>query len=356
MKLSFNIQSANAATLTIQREEGDKPAKASGFTRGIHGWGAEIHLLGMMQKRLEPLGFNLTRSGVQRDAHMMGDEHMQYLRPRRKDLRKTGNDFPCIYIFDGGYAVRSSAEDYNDGKPVTFQVSLNVFDEESGFDQSNCWNIIQDICERNNIECKIDKWLLPATYEVVDVLVNYHSEPELWTVGAYGRTDVDCEDDPVQIGDTEDYADEKEGKAGAIESAVNLAEMFVSFTHQAQRVVILVEGNEYAVYDLEFNSEGRPVARNAEHQLITAGELMEGDRVDLESCPTFHNHITAEFEYAEVSYFERENDDCVCVGYEGVGTVGYSPLQQLRIKRRELVAREAGSTVEEYFAAVTPAS
>lgn len=45
--------------------------------------------------------------------------------------------------------------------------------------------------------------------------------------------------------------------------------------------------------------------------------------VDLESCPYLHNHPSAEYEYAVVEYVNRETEDCVIIGYEGIDRVGY---------------------------------
>lgn len=52
-------------------------------------------------------------------------------------------------------------------------------------------------------------------------------------------------------------------------------------------------------------------------------DLIEGDLVDLSSCPFLKNHPSATFEYAQVVLVEQETPDCVVIGYEGVDHVGY---------------------------------
>lgn len=64
---------------------------------------------------------------------------------------------------------------------------------------------------------------------------------------------------------------------------------------------------------------------------VKVEDLKEGDKVDLESCPYLKNHPTAEYEYAEVCYVNRESDNCVAVGYEGMDEVGYQAGTILKI-------------------------
>lgn len=148
MKFSFYVGLNDTGELTIQRERDDQRAKASSFTANVHGWGAEIHLLGMVRNELNKFGFNLSRIKVSRDGHMMGDDHMCYLRPPKTDLRKSESSFPYIYIFDGGYAVRNSAEDYNAYKEVKFQIVGNVFTD---YPQSDWENKLRRLCEQSEI-------------------------------------------------------------------------------------------------------------------------------------------------------------------------------------------------------------
>jgi|TARA_Y100000034_G_C6657371_1_gene288041 hypothetical protein len=161
MKITFSI-GTEVGAIYVQREDGDTKAQASGFTRSLHGWGAEIHLLGMMAKKLNAMGFNLTRTTCQGDGHMYGDQWMQYLRPRKADLRKTGMDFPCLYIVDGQYAVLSSAEEYNKGEEVRFEVHGDVYGEPndgkpSPYAQPNWWRMVKTICDEHGVECRLSE-------------------------------------------------------------------------------------------------------------------------------------------------------------------------------------------------------
>jgi hypothetical protein len=56
---------------------------------------------------------------------------------------------------------------------------------------------------------------------------------------------------------------------------------------------------------------------------VAVENIKIGDRIDLASCRFLKNHPTADFQYAEVSHFERETEDCVVIGYEGIGWIGY---------------------------------
>lgn len=62
----------------------------------------------------------------------------------------------------------------------------------------------------------------------------------------------------------------------------------------------------------------------------SAGDLLPGDMVDLESCPHLKNEPLAEFEYGEVVSVVRESPDCVVVSYEGISAAGYAPDTRLR--------------------------
>ena len=162
MKITFSL-GTEAGSITIQREAGDKKAEASGFTRSIHGWGAEIHLLGMLAKQLNAMGFDLVCRRVAEDGHMYGDDYMKYLKPRKQSLRKGGMDFPCLYIVDGSYAVRSSSQAYNKGDEVRFDVHGNIYGELSDdgkhgpYDQPDWFNIVKRLCDAAEITCELSE-------------------------------------------------------------------------------------------------------------------------------------------------------------------------------------------------------
>jgi hypothetical protein len=67
----------------------------------------------------------------------------------------------------------------------------------------------------------------------------------------------------------------------------------------------------------------------------TVENLKAGDLVDLESCPFLKDEPTAFSEYAEVSFVERETEDCVLVGYEGIDHVGYALGTELLVCKLE---------------------
>jgi len=153
MKIKFFI-GTEAGGLYIQREEGDPKAKASGFTRNVHGWGAEIHLLHLIKTALNALGFNLCCVRLATDSHLMGDDHMKYLRTPKAALKKSHVGYPYMYIVDEGYAVRSSAEAYNKGEEVHFRVHGNVFKDD--YPQPRWWLLVKALCE-DHIPCELSE-------------------------------------------------------------------------------------------------------------------------------------------------------------------------------------------------------
>jgi hypothetical protein len=68
---------------------------------------------------------------------------------------------------------------------------------------------------------------------------------------------------------------------------------------------------------------------------INAGDIREGDLIDLDTSIFFKDHPTAPYELGEVSYVERETEHCVCIGIEGVGTAGYDPTHPFLAERPE---------------------
>lgn len=55
------------------------------------------------------------------------------------------------------------------------------------------------------------------------------------------------------------------------------------------------------------------------------------DRIDLSSCPYMNKHPMAEFEYGLVVHTERETENCIVLGYEGIDHVGYPVGTQLAV-------------------------
>lgn len=72
---------------------------------------------------------------------------------------------------------------------------------------------------------------------------------------------------------------------------------------------------------------------------VKVKDLLEGDLVDLEGTGYFVGNPYIESEYAEVSAIEPETPDCTCIGYEGLGAIGYDPedtVQALAERYHEL--------------------
>ena len=152
MKIKFSL-GRDGGTLAVQREKDDPRAKASGFTREVHGWGAEIHLLYMIRVALNAMGFNLASVKVSDDGHLMGDDHMRYLRTPLRSLRKSDVDYPYLYIIDDHYAVRSSSEEYNQGDEVCFKITGNPF--ATDFPQPDWHEKVKAICDKHKIPCEV---------------------------------------------------------------------------------------------------------------------------------------------------------------------------------------------------------
>lgn len=140
--------------LYVTRNGGTK-ARPSGYTRKVHGWGAEIHLLSLIRRRLAQAGIHVVKKAVQKDplfAHLWGDEHTPYLRTR-SDERRTQ---PNIYIYDADYAIRSSAEYYNDEQEVRFSVQGDIFQKDGQPPFQPDWNRrLLQLCEQGGIPCEL---------------------------------------------------------------------------------------------------------------------------------------------------------------------------------------------------------
>lgn len=155
MKIRFGI-GPEAGSMVVQKEHSDRKARCSGFTRGTssEGWGAEIHLLYLILQVLNAAGFNLSSIKLAADKQMYGDDHMRYLRTPKKSLRKAKVLFPYIYVVDGNYALRSSAEVYNKGEEVRFEVHGNVFAED--YPQPDWYNKLKLLCDASeDVECTL---------------------------------------------------------------------------------------------------------------------------------------------------------------------------------------------------------
>ena len=88
----------------------------------------------------------------------MGGNDMKYLRPRKKSLRKGEMAFPLIYIIDGDYCLRSSADLWNACEPIAFDVHGNCYGERvdgklGPYSQPNWYNILKRLCDKYGREC-----------------------------------------------------------------------------------------------------------------------------------------------------------------------------------------------------------
>jgi len=133
MKIHIHLAGQSSGTLVVQRETGDLTCRGPG-------WSAEHQLLHRIKQRLNVSKFNLIKKRAQSDGHMWGDEATPYLRAANKVRRH-----PHIYIYDADYATRSSAEDFNKGKEVTFSIVGNIWD---GVDQPNWPEICRILCSK----------------------------------------------------------------------------------------------------------------------------------------------------------------------------------------------------------------
>lgn len=125
MWIRFNMVAGTDRGWLMVERRGDKRARASGYTHNVHGWGAEIHLLHMIMVNLNRNGFRLAKIKVSADGHLMGDEHMVYLRPPLSALKQGELSYPLIVIIDEDYAIRSSAKYYNRGETARFTIYGN---------------------------------------------------------------------------------------------------------------------------------------------------------------------------------------------------------------------------------------
>ena len=160
--LKFTLGTGGGALYVTKPEGGDR-ALASGFTRKTHGWGAEIHLLYLIRKKLETAGILLAKKRVQNDkhfCHLFGDNDMCYLRTPIQQKNK----MPHFWVVDGSYAVRSSAEQYNKGEEVRFEVLGDIFcgNDDSPL-QPDWYEQLAVLCEKGGIPCEVYQFAsLPA--------------------------------------------------------------------------------------------------------------------------------------------------------------------------------------------------
>ena len=137
MKLTNKLYS-DSGRLLVKREPGDHRCNAGGWGSG---WGPEHQLMYRIKRRLNACGFNLIKKRAQSDGHIWGEEATPYLRSANKVRRH-----PHIYIYDGNYAVRNSAEEFNTGEEVCFTITGNIWDR-----QLDWTSIVRRLCGEGGI-------------------------------------------------------------------------------------------------------------------------------------------------------------------------------------------------------------
>lgn len=135
-------------TVTLQREPGDPKARGGGWS-AHHGWGPLHQLLHWLKERLNAAGFNLAKKRMSADGHMFGDDETPYLCARNNVRRH-----PHVYIYDGQYACRDAADEFNAGEEVTLLIAGNVYAE---VDQDNWWQIVRDLCREDGIPVTVSR-------------------------------------------------------------------------------------------------------------------------------------------------------------------------------------------------------
>lgn len=152
--LKFVLGTGGGALYVTKPKGGDR-AVASGFTRRTHGWGADIHLLYLIRRKLEVAGILLARKRVQGDkhyCHLYGDNYMCYL---RTPIHRKGN-MPHFWIIDGNYMLVSSAEEYNKGNEVRFEILGDIFQKRGEPPLQPDWfERLAELCEKGGIPCQV---------------------------------------------------------------------------------------------------------------------------------------------------------------------------------------------------------
>ena len=69
--------------------------------------------------------------------------------------------------------------------------------------------------------------------------------------------------------------------------------------------------------------------------ILRADQLKVGDYVDLEGDPIAdpdRDTVAFEFEWQEVASVEQETPDCIVIGLEGSGGVGFPPNHLIKVR------------------------
>ena len=86
------------------------------------GWGsAESQLLHHIKKTLISAGYDVIKKRMAKDGHLYGDDTTQYIRSR-----KIGKGTPYMMIYDGQWAIRNLATEWNETGKVTLLVERGI--------------------------------------------------------------------------------------------------------------------------------------------------------------------------------------------------------------------------------------
>ena len=114
MKVTFYL---NGGYATFVRETTDPKFYGTRSAKGEHA------LLHFIMQWLNARGFDLIKTRLQKDGHLMGDQFQPYLRSRQGTYGSAAH----VYLVSGFYQIRGANEDWNQGE-VTLQLHGNVFD------------------------------------------------------------------------------------------------------------------------------------------------------------------------------------------------------------------------------------
>lgn len=133
-------------TMNLYKDTGLVSVQRQPDEKGCYGggWGAEHLLLYRLKQRLNLCGFHLIKKRMRKDGHMWGSEETPYLRSANMSMK-----LPHIHIYDGNYAVRNSAKDFNGGNTVEFVLHGDIWYLQPGWTP-----MCRKLCQAGGIECK----------------------------------------------------------------------------------------------------------------------------------------------------------------------------------------------------------
>lgn len=107
-----------STSLTVIREEGDPKFY------GVRNAAGESNFLYWLKNLLNSQGFNLVKTRMWKDGHLV-DDMQQYLRTTSPAAVKKGA--PNIYLHNGYWAIRGLEEDWNKEGKTRLSLTLDAF-------------------------------------------------------------------------------------------------------------------------------------------------------------------------------------------------------------------------------------